>query len=192
MLFAKGNQTVVAVQKVGKDHITVIVAICIENTEDRIGFVMCQDGINQIIRPKQQNGGKSDTHLSRFAVTEQKIGTTQKFLVRHGAPRMILHTHFCHLTSALNQVMTKIGYRKDGIYLIHKISILLSCIELIDQISDIGNINVRVMVSVKYTPVASTDLRTGRNVNVYEGSAVVLNHLWLHIKRWIYFLWIVN
>lgn len=80
-------------------------------------------------------------------------------------------------------------HRKDFVYII---SILLSGIELIHQSLISGNIDIRIIVSVKNAARTAAYVRCYWNINIKNDLSIILIYDRCKIKGWVKFILVID
>ena len=183
MLSCKGKKTIVGGKQISDNHITIIIAVNIFNTVNGIGFMLGKHRHNRWILTKQQNCCKSNTFSACIGIRENQSGTAKKLFIRHGQPRMISVAASCHLPCSVDDIRTKGVWSDIRINLIDKVGALFTGIKLVNQVRIIGNIHIRVVVTVIDSPTAATNLCAWRYMNTDNQFVIVFHIFRLNIKR---------
>ena len=192
MLFGKGHQPLVGVKEVCDDHITIVITVKVFHTVNSVRFMLRKCRHDRRVLTEQQNGCQRYTLLVLFKVLQNQTGTAKKFFIGHRQPRMIVLADAGHLTRTLNDVGSQGFKTHTGKHLVHIEGVLLLCIELVNEVGNIGNIHIRIVIAVIDPSAAAAHLRTGGNGNADHKTLIVPNILWLKVQRRIDLLRVID
>ena len=174
MLLSKFHQTIVAFNQICNHHISVIITVNIEHSENSVCLMLRQHRHDTVICSEEQNCRKCDALFIRFRIFKYEPAASEHFFIRHVNPRMVLVIYPRHSPCSIHQVVAKAGNRDSRIYLIHKISALLAGIKVENHVRIICDIDVRLIITVKNSPCIAINGFPNRNIDVKNSTPIYL------------------